>query len=172
MLMSSFSKTICPGLRVGYMIVPDQLMKPLARKAEDTYINASYINQATAYEFIRRGWFDDNLARLKVLYFERLQKMLSCLDSSMSGLGEWTKPDGGFFISLNLRHPIPFERLLDTARRAGLELSDGRGFFAEGGGEHFIRLPFCGLSLEEIEVGIPTLSGVIADCFGIEPVVN
>lgn len=162
MLMSSFSKTICPGLRVGYMIVPEGLIKPLAKMAEDTYINPSYINQAVVYEFIRRGWFNSNLAHLKQLYFERLQKMLACLELDLKGLGEWTKPEGGFFISLLLAKTCSSLRLMEEANKAGLELSDGRGFFANGGGENFIRLPFCSLAPDEIEQGIAILARVIA----------
>ncbi len=161
MLMSSYSKTICPGVRVGYMVVPQTLVKPLVKMAEDTYITPSYVNQAAVYEFLRRGLFTGNLARLKTLYLERLEKMLGSLDAHMQGLGDWTRPDGGFFISLNVARPCTSRRLMEEAARGGLELSDGRGFFADGGGDNFLRLPFCGLSPEEIEQGTAALANVI-----------
>ncbi len=161
MLMSSFSKTICPGLRVGYMVVPQPLIGPMAKMAEDTYINSSYINQAIAYEFIRRGWFEENLSKIKQLYRQRMEKMLADLTLKMAGLGEWTTPEGGFFIGLRLNKKIPIQQWMDKTKNAGLVMTDGRGFFANGEGEDFVRLPFCGLSPEEIEAGIDALANVI-----------
>jgi 2-aminoadipate transaminase len=158
LLMSSFSKTICPGLRVGYMVAPQALIQPLAKMAEDTYINSSYITQAMVFEFVSRGWLEGNLAALKQLYRPRLDGMLACLDEHMAPLAAWTHPEGGFFIGLTLHHNRSIVRLMEEARQAGLELTDGRGFFPEGGGENFVRLPFCGLSLPEIEQGIKILA--------------
>jgi DNA-binding transcriptional MocR family regulator len=158
LLMSSFSKTICPGLRVGYMVAPQELVGPLAKMAEDTYINSSYITQAMVFEFLRRGWLDSNLVELKRLYRQRVDGMLACLDEHMSALATWTHPEGGFFIGLTLNHNRSIVRLMEEAQKAGLELTDGRGFFPEGGGENFVRLPFCGLSLPEIEQGIKILA--------------
>lgn len=160
-LMSSFSKTICPGLRVGYMVVPEPLMPKLAKAAEDTYINTSYINQATVYEYIQQGWFETHLTQLKALYLDRLVKMNACLEAEMTGLGDWSKPDGGFFTSLMLKNAIPYDVLMRDAQEAGLELTDGRGFFADRRGENFIRLPFCGLSPQEIEMGVARLGKLL-----------
>lgn len=161
LLMSSYSKTICPGLRVGYMVAPQVLIQPLVKMAEDTYINSSYITQAMVFEFLRRGWLDSNLVELKELYRQRLDGMLGCLDEHMADLATWTRPEGGFFIGLTLNHNRSIVRLMEEAQKAGLELTDGRGFFPEGGGENFVRLPFCGVSLAEIEQGIKILAQAV-----------
>lgn len=160
-LMSSFSKLICPGLRVGYAVVPQELINPLVKMAEDTYINTSYINQAIVYKFIHEGWFETNLNKLKHIYSQRMEKMISELQLKMDGLGDWTVPEGGFFIGLRLSEKIPIQHLMEKTKNAGLELTDGRGFFASGGGEEFIRLPFCGLTPDEIELGISQLAKVV-----------
>jgi 2-aminoadipate transaminase len=159
--MSSYSKLISPGLRVGYVIAPEALVDRLACAAEDTYINPSHLNQAMVYEFIRRGWLEPHIAELKALYEPRLDAMLAALDRHMAGLATWRRPDGGFFIGMELTANVQADRLLQEAAEAGLVLTDGRGFFANGGGDRFVRLPFCALKPDEIVTGIERLAGVV-----------
>lgn len=160
MQLSSYSKLICPGLRVGYIIAAETIAGPLAKYAGDTYINSSYFNQAIVYDFIQNGWFDENLAFLKKLYRARLDAMLFALDSEYQDLATWFKPDGGFFIGMTLKKNIPTDLLLASAAQANLELSDGRGFFTSGG-DSFIRLPFCALTPAEIQSGLSRLNKII-----------
>lgn len=159
--MSSFSKLISPGLRVGYIVVPAPLSAPLAKMAEDTYVNASYLNQAMVYEFIRRGWLEPQLGRLKRMYSPRLDAMLEALDDGFSDLATWQRPDGGFFVGLTLGKNVKADELLQRASSAGLVLTDGRGFFANGGGDRFVRLPFCALTADEIRLGVAKLAKVV-----------
>lgn len=160
MQLSSYSKLISPGLRVGFITAAKSVAGPLAKFAADTYINSSYFNQAIVYEFIRRGWLDENLVVLKEMYRSRLDALLGALDTEFTGLATWHKPDGGFFIGMTLNAPIRTEDLLRRAKEANLELTDGRGFFCSGG-ERFVRLPFCALTPEEIQTGISRLSKVV-----------
>ncbi|MDR3573179.1 MAG: PLP-dependent aminotransferase family protein [Anaerolineaceae bacterium] len=160
--MSSYSKLICPGLRVGYVIAPEKMADKVARFAEDTYINASYLNQAIVYEYQQRGWLEPHVQQLKELYQPRLDKMLQMLDQHLTGLATWQKPDGGFFIGVNLKADVQTETLLKRAELAGLQLSDGRNFFIENSGDRFVRLPFCAVTPDEIEEGIVRLAKVVS----------
>lgn len=159
--MSSYSKLISPGLRVGYAIVPPDLIEPLVKWAEDTYINASYLNQAIVYEFIHRGWMEPHLEYLKALYRPRLEAMLHALEERFGDIATWHRPDGGFFVGLYLNGVVQAEGLLRRAQEAGLRLTNGRGFFANGGGDGFVRLPFCALTPEEIQEGIRRLATLV-----------
>ncbi|MBN1886395.1 MAG: PLP-dependent aminotransferase family protein [Thermoflexales bacterium] len=159
--MSSYSKQIGPGLRVGYVILPQSLAPRLLKYAEDTYISANYLDQAIVSEFIQRGWLEPQLAALKALYTPRLDAVLAALEADMSEMGRWPKPDGGFFVGLTLSKPASTDELLARAKEAGLSLTDGRGFFATASGDGFIRLPFCALAPEEIREGISRLAGVV-----------
>jgi len=159
--MSSYSKLIAPGLRVGFMVGLPDTIAGLAKYAEDTYINTSFLNQAQVYAFVRSGQFNTHLERLKTLYCERLDAALKSLDEHFSGLAQWHRPDGGFFIGITLNRKISIESLMNEAAKAGLALSDGRGFHPNGQGEDFIRLPFCALKPEEIRAGIARLAEVI-----------
>jgi DNA-binding transcriptional MocR family regulator len=158
--MSSFSKLIAPGLRVGYAISPQPLASQLCKFSEDTYINPSYFNQAIIHEFIQRGWLEENLAALKSLYAPRLAAMVEAIQQHMPGIAEWNTPQGGFFVGMTLRREVEAAHLLRLAKEAGLLLSDGRGFFADGNGDRFIRLPFCAVTPEEIREGVGRLAAV------------
>ncbi len=159
--MSSYSKLISPGLRVGYVIVPSGLGGRLAKMAEDTYINASYLSQAVVYQYLKRGWLEPNIAHLKDLYRPRLDAMLAALDAHLAGAATWQRPEGGFFVGVTLQKEVSADGLLACARGAGLELTDGRGFFADGDGENFVRLPFCALTPAEIEECVARLAGIL-----------
>ena len=159
--LSSYSKLISPGLRVGYAIAPEVLAENLAKMAEDTYINASYFNQAIVAEFIQRGWLEEQLARLKDLYRPRLDAAMEALEAHMRGIATWNRVDGGFFLGITLNHGVRADDLLEAAREANLVLTDGRGFFASGGGDGFVRLPFCSLTPEEIREGVARLASVV-----------
>lgn len=157
--MSSFSKLISPGIRVGYMVGKKDLIETLASYAENTYINASYINQAIISDFIQRGLMDGHVSFLNGLYQPKWQKILTALEKHMSGLGDWIVPKGGFFTGVFLKDGKRFPES-QTLQDHGVMLMGGRGFFINGG-ESFIRLPFAAPSLAQIEKGIRILSELI-----------
>jgi 2-aminoadipate transaminase len=160
--MSSYSKLISPGLRVGYVVAPEPLAHRLAEFAEDTYINASYLNQAMVAEFIERGWLESQIDELKGLYEPRLYATLRALEDHMADLATWQSPDGGFFVGVTLNGSVDTDALLSRARDENLLLTDGRHFFADSqNGNSFVRLPFCALTTQEIEEGVARLAQVV-----------
>lgn len=159
--ISSFSKILSPGLRVGYLIGPQDQMPILHKWSEDTYIHPSLVTGGIAYEYCRRGLLEPNIAKLKDLYRPRLLAMLEALDQHLDGV-RYTKPDGGFFLSLFLPPGVDGAAVRDNCRDFGIVLSDGRLFFPdEGAGDDFIRLPFCGFPLDEIDEGVKRLAQAI-----------
>lgn len=159
--MSSYSKLICPGIRVGYTIVPDSFAESIAKWAEDTYINCSYINQAIVFDYEQKGWLEDHIQFLKDLYLPRLDAMLKSLNQYMNMLGNWYRPEGGFFVGVTLNKKVNAQDLLQSAEKAMIQLSDGRNFFTDSNGDQFVRLPFCALTPEEIVEGVARLATVI-----------
>ena len=160
--ISSFTKLIAPGIRTGFMIGEPGVIDPLAKVAEDTYISPVYVAQGITYEFCRRGLLPPQIERLKRLYAPRLDACLASLDRHMPD-AQATRPDGGFFISLTLPESVATTAVRDTARARGLNLADGLAFFPEGGGERFLRLPFCALTPEEIDDGIQRLAASVQE---------
>ncbi|MCR4428419.1 MAG: PLP-dependent aminotransferase family protein [Caldiserica bacterium] len=161
--LSSFSKLISPGLRVGFAFGPSEIISRIALQAEETYITPSLLPQALVFEFLKRGNLPGQIKKLHSLYFPRLEVMLDSLRENFSGMGDWIKPEGGFFVGLTLKKKVEAPLLLSRAKEAGVLLTDGRGFFADGGGDNFLRLPFCALKPEEIREGIGILARLIKE---------
>jgi len=158
--MSSFTKLIAPGVRTGFMIGEPALIAKLAKVAEDTYISPGYVAQGITHEWCRRGLLEPQIARLKKLYAPRLDACLSAIDEFMPKAVA-TRPDGGFFISLTLPEGIQTTAVRLEAAKRGLNLADGLAFFPEGGGERFLRLPFCALTPDEVREGIRRLGETV-----------
>lgn len=160
MQMSSYTKQISPGVRVGTLIGDKTWLAKLAKAANDTYISGAFLGQATVFEFLRRGHLEPQLERLRALYAPRLERMASAL--RQNGLTDFLEPDGGFFLSVNLPQGSSIADLLTRASGAGLALTDGRGFFVNPeAGNTFLRLPFCALGFEEIDEGMKRLAGLL-----------
>jgi 2-aminoadipate transaminase len=170
--VSSYSKLISPGLRVGYLIGPLDLVKKLTSLAEDTVLAPVLPTQAAAFEFHRRGYFTTNLESLKQLYAPRLQAVISALKTHLPGL-PFAEPEGGFFVSITLPEQggqDTYANLLARAQAIGLSLTDGKGFFADpldeneniaSLGNRFVRLPFCALTPAQIEEGARRLATLV-----------
>lgn len=155
--VSSFTKLIAPGVRTGFMVGAPTLIAKLAKVAEDTYISPGYLAQGITYEWCRRGLLVPQLERLKKLYAPRLDACLAALEKYMPDTCP-TRPDGGFFISVTLPDGVLTSALRTEAAARDLNVSDGLAFFPNGGGERFLRLPFCALSPAEIDDGIQRLA--------------
>src|SRR5579864_98519 len=156
---SSFSKTIAPGVRVGYFVLPPALAAQIEALAVSTYISPPFMTQATVYEFLRRGNFEPNLERVRGLLKARRDAMLDALEQHMPDGAQWSRPDGGYFIWLDL--PEESGDLLARAEEAGVTFVPGTDFFADGGGTKSLRLAFSFVSPAEITDGIEKLAGLL-----------
>ncbi len=156
--MTSFTKLLGPGVRTGLMVGEAGIIAKLAKIAEDTYISPGYLGQAVTWEWCKQGGLEPQIERLKKLYAPRLMATLQALEEFLPD-AETTRPDGGFFISLKLRKGISSVSLREEAKKRGLELSDGTGFFPDKNGDEqrFVRLPFCALTPNEITLGVRRL---------------
>jgi 2-aminoadipate transaminase len=157
---SSFSKTVAPGVRVGYLILPGELHSALEAMAVSTYISPVLLGQATVYEFLRRGNFDANLDRVRGLLRARRDAMLDALGERLSGTGAaWSRPDGGYFVWLELPETDDAAQLLEQATEAGVTFVKGSDF---GGPPSSARLAYSFVSPDEIRVGVSRLAGALA----------
>ena len=164
--MSSFSKLLSPGLRVGYMVAPAALIEAVAKLAEDTYLSPALPTQAVVAEYIRRGWLEPNIENLKRLYTPRWEAMIAATRRYLAGV-EASAPDGGFFVSVTLPKGANTAGLVARAQEIGLVLTAGQPFFADPDegqapdGERFVRLPFCAVTPAQIDEGVRRLASLL-----------
>ncbi|HMO58496.1 MAG TPA: PLP-dependent aminotransferase family protein, partial [Roseiflexaceae bacterium] len=164
--MTSFSKLLSPGLRVGFMIAPADLTAAVTREGENTYLSPVLPTQAAVAEFLRRGWLEPNIANLKALYQPRWEAMLAAVRRHLEGV-EAAEPDGGFFVSVMLPTDANSAGLVARAQQIGLVLTPGQAFFAESDegpapdGERFVRLPFCAVTPAQIDEGVRRLASLL-----------
>ena len=155
---SSFSKTIAPGLRVGYFVLPAELERQLEAAATSTYITPVLLSQAAVYEFISRGRFEPNLERVRGLLGARRDAMLAALERELTGVATWSRPEGGYFLWLDLPDGVDAGELLARAEADGVTFVEGTDF---GGPPSSARLAFSFASPAEIDDGISRLAALI-----------
>jgi DNA-binding transcriptional MocR family regulator len=155
--MSSFTKVIAPGVRTGFMLGDPAALAKIGKVAEDTYISPGYFAQGVTAEWLAAGKLEPQIQRLKQLYAPRLDATLTALDRHMPDAVA-TRPDGGFFLSVTLPQGASTTALRAAAAKHNLNLADGLAFFPNGGGERFLRLPFCALTPAQIDEGVQRLA--------------
>jgi len=160
--MSSFSKLVGPGPRVGYMVGPAKLVAALAKVAEDTYICPNNLAHGITYEWCRSRKLPAQIEKLKALYAPRLD---ACREALAEHLPEVrvTRPEGGFFLSLTLGEGVTTRAVREAALARQVQLADGEAFFPNGGGERFLRLPFCALTPEDIREGVRRVADAVRE---------
>jgi DNA-binding transcriptional MocR family regulator len=160
---SSFSKTAAPGLRVGWFVLPDALAARFEERAVSTYISPTLLSQAIVHELIARGGFEPNLDRIVGLLRARRDAMLAALDDELAGHGaDWSRPEGGYFVWLDLPPETDAAEVLERATAAGVTFVRGRDFFANGdGGRGAARLAFSYESPERISEGVALLAALL-----------
>ena len=132
---SSFSKIVAPGLRVGYLVLPEALAARVEALATSTYISPALLSQATVYEFLQRGGLARNLDLVRSLLCARRDALLQALEQHFAGTGaRWSRPEGGYFLWLDLPEGVDSIELLESASRAGVSFVPGPDFFPRGGG--------------------------------------
>jgi DNA-binding transcriptional MocR family regulator len=156
---SSFSKTIAPGLRVGYFDLPSALERELEALATSTYITPVLLGQATVFEFLRRGNFEPNLERVSTLLGARRDAMLEALERELPD-ARWSKPQGGYFVWLELPDGADAGALLERATVAGVTFVPGADF---GGAPNTARLAFSFVSPDEIREGVRRLAALVRE---------
>jgi DNA-binding transcriptional MocR family regulator len=153
---SSFSKTIAPGLRVGYVVVPDELAGPLESLAASTYVSPVVLTQAIVAEFLGRGLLDGSLERIRSGLLTRRDALLAALGEHLPEAA-WTRPEGGYFLWLDLPRALDATELLQRSAARGVTFVRGADF---GGPAWSARLAFSAVPPGDVYSGLVRLAEV------------
>jgi 2-aminoadipate transaminase len=167
---SSFSKTVAPGIRVGYVVLPERLAREVEAAAASTYITPALLSQATVHEFLRRGHLERNVQLVRSLLRGRRDALLAALEQRLGGTGaRWNSPEGGYFLWLDLPAGGNARALLHAAEQAGVSFVAGPDFFPwAGGGRASARLAFSYASPTELGEAVRRLASLIAPPAAVE----
>jgi 2-aminoadipate transaminase len=158
---SSFSKTICPGVRIGYLAGPQTTIASIRRMATNTYISPSMISQAIVAEFCRSGAIEGSIETVKNALRERRDALATALERELPD-ARFVLPQGGYFMWLELPEGTDGEALFRAAAERGVAIVKGTDFRLEGGA-NALRISYSGVSVEQIEEGVRRLAEAYAE---------
>ena len=159
----TFSKIIAPGLRVGYLYGPPEVVARLTQLKQITDLHTGSLAQRLVYEFVSNTDLDGQVERLRTAYRAKRDVMLAALLDTMPGGVEWTRPAGGMFLWLTLTETMNASVLLKAAMARGIIFVPGAGFHPDGHGANTLRLNFVSASPEKIKEGIAILAQILND---------
>jgi DNA-binding transcriptional MocR family regulator len=153
---SSFSKTVCPGVRVGYLVGPTDLIARIAKLATNTYISPSMVAQSIVYEFCASGAIERSNETVRTALAKRALTLAEALRRELPE-AEFVQPDGGYFMWVTLPPGTDVARLFSAAAELGVAFVKGTDFLLEGG-ENTLRLAYSGVTESEIDEGVTRLA--------------
>jgi DNA-binding transcriptional MocR family regulator len=153
---SSFSKTVCPGIRVGYLVGPADTIARVCKLATETYISPSMVSQAIVHRFCVDGHLDRSIETVKAALRERVDRLAAALERDLPD-ARFSRPDGGYFMWVELPEGTDVDALFDAAGERGVAFVKGTDFMLEGG-ENTLRLAYSGVTPDEIDEGVARLA--------------
>jgi DNA-binding transcriptional MocR family regulator len=166
---SSFSKTVCPGIRVGYLVGSPELIAKIVKIATGTYISPSMVSQAIVHQFCISGALDASIETVKAALHERATTLCEALARELPE-GRFVEPEGGYFLWLELPRGTDVDAMFTRAAERGVQFVKGSDFLLEGGSSS-LRLAYSGVTPAEIEEGVKRLADVYRDITaGVETV--
>ena len=153
---SSFSKTVCPGIRAGYLVGPPELIAAIAKLATNTYISPNMVAQSIIYEFCASGAIERSIATVREALCERAQALAQALREELPE-ASFVPPQGGYFMWVELPAGTDIGALHSAAAERGVAFVQGGDFLPEGGGSA-LRLAFSGVTPQEIRTAVARLA--------------
>jgi 2-aminoadipate transaminase len=162
--MGSFSKTLAPGLRLGFLVAPKALYPKLLQAKQAADLHTPSFNQRLVAEVLKDGFIDRHVPTIRALYKSQCEAMLTALDRELKGTGiEWNKPTGGMFLWVKLPAHMNAVDLLPKAVERNVAFVPGAAFYADNPQHNTLRLSFVTASVEQINMGVAALAAVLKE---------
>ena len=160
--LGTFSKILCPGLRLAWVSGNEEIIEKIAILKQATDLCTTMLNQLIASEYCDQGYIDKNIESNISIYKDKRDIMLQSLEKYFPEETSWTKPNGGFFVFVTLPEYIDTDEMFSDAIKEKVAYVSGSSFYADGKGKNTMRLSFCYPSKEDIEEGIKRLGKLIS----------
>ncbi len=167
--LSTFSKTLAPGLRLGWIIAPVEVIKKLVQAKQGSDLHTSTFNQMVAYEVAHGGFLDKHVRFIRAVYRERRDAMLRALEKHFPDEVRWTHPRGGLFLWVIMPEHWNAAEILKEAVKEKVAFVPGTAFYADGSGHNTMRLNFSYVTPDKIEEGMKRLGRVLARALEQQP---
>ncbi|NJS36574.1 MAG: PLP-dependent aminotransferase family protein, partial [Brachymonas sp.] len=162
--MGSFSKTLAPGLRLGFLVAPKALYPKLLQAKQAADLHTPSFNQRIVAEVLKDGFIDRHVPTIRALYKSQCQAMLAALQRELAGTGiTWNQPTGGMFLWLKLPAHMNAIELLPLAVERNVAFVPGAAFYANSPQHNTLRLSFVTASVEQINIGIAALAHTLRE---------
>jgi len=163
--LSTFSKTLAPGLRLGWIVAPPEVISKLVQLKQGADLHTSTFVQMVAYEVARDNFLDEHIKVIRRVYGERRDVMLRAMEENFPSEVTWTRPQGGLFLWVSLPEAMDSHQLFEAAIRENVAFVPGDSFYASNGhadeGRRHFRLNFSNAQPEQIREGIRRLGVAI-----------
>jgi 2-aminoadipate transaminase len=159
--LSTFSKTLSPGLRLAWVVAPPEVIRKLVQAKQGADLHTSTFNQMLAFEVARGGFLDRHVRVIRDVYRERRDVMLQAMADHFPSAVQWTRPQGGLFLWATLPEGMDSAEVLKDAVAEKVAFVPGSPFFAKGGGENTMRLNFSNATPTKIREGMMRLGRVL-----------
>jgi 2-aminoadipate transaminase len=159
--VSTFSKVLAPGLRVGWVIGHEALIEKLVQAKQGMDLHTSTFNQLLVLELLRRGIYEGQIPRLRETYRRRRDAMLQALEKHFPAEAKWTRPAGGMFLMVHLPPSLSAAELLTRCLEKNVAFVPGEEFHLRGEGKNTLRLNFSNATPERITEGIRRIASLL-----------
>jgi 2-aminoadipate transaminase len=161
--LSTFSKTLAPGLRLAWVVAPTQVIRKLVQAKQGADLHTATFNQIVAFEVARGGFLDRHIWLIRRIYGERRNIMLDAMEELFPPGVKWTKPQGGLFLWGMLPKGMDTSEVFKVAVTRKVAFVPGTSFYALGGGENTMRLNFSYSNPDLIKIGIERLGNLLKE---------
>lgn len=157
--MNSFTKQVCPGLRIGYAVGPPALIKSMVTAGTNTYISPGQASEAILNDYLRAGKLDGSIQTVRSALSERRTAMVEALREHLPQ-ATFVVPQGGYFMWIDLGEGIDTDKIAAEAAEQGVPITKGSDFMLEGG-QTSMRLAYSAVHPDEIREGVERLAAII-----------